>query len=78
MKTRTDAANEVFRNRLKQWQGSRTQVEAARILGIKVRAYRNYVWGERRVPMKIILFLEGNHAGILPESTLPEQAETGQ
>ena len=77
MKTRTEPANEVYRDRLKRWRGDRTQVEAARILGVKVRAYRNYEWGERRVPMKIILFLEGQrYASLLPEYEMQQPTET--
>lgn len=73
MKTRTEPANEVYRARLKQWRGSRTQREAAAALGISVWTYRNYEQGQRRVHRDVILRLEDDNACILPEPKLPEQ-----
>lgn len=72
MKTKTEPANEVYRARLRQWRGRRTQREAAALLGMSVWTYRNYEQGQRRVARDLILRLENDDARVLPESKMPE------
>lgn len=78
MKTKTTPANEVYRQRLIRWQGRRTQAEAAAALGKSKRSYENWVQGQRKVPVDLILMLEREYASILPEPKMHEEAETGE
>jgi transcriptional regulator with XRE-family HTH domain len=68
MKTKTEPANEVYRARLRQWRGSRTQREAAALLGMSVWTYRNYEQGQRRVARDLILRLENDYGQIEKDS----------
>lgn len=77
MKTRTEPANDVYRSRLRQWRGDRTQREAAVILGLSIWTYRNYEQGKRGLPLWLALQLERDHA-ILQELEVQQPAATGK